>query len=241
MDMPPVDQRDELVIVMPVYNEEESISKVIFEWQEELSRWTNRFHLLVINDGSTDNTRQLLQNLAKTSNTRIKIINQENAGHGQTCLRGYAWAIEQNVPYVLQIDSDGQCDPQFFGSFWAARNNYHVIYGRRTKRDDGFFRVLASWIMKLSLFLFSGVWCADPNVPYRFMHTRILPPFLTRVPSDFNLANVALAVLLRKTPGIRHGYVKIRFRQRYGGVPSVSFTKFLNRGFQLIRQIRTLR
>ena len=70
----------ELVIVIPVYNEEASIAEVIDEWQKELSKWTGHFHFLVINDGSTDGTSQLLGKIAKASGVTMTIINQENTG-----------------------------------------------------------------------------------------------------------------------------------------------------------------
>jgi len=74
------------------------------------------------------------------------------------------------------------------------RDEYDVIYGQRVRRDDGWRRVLAGSLLKFVVLLRSRVLCADPNVPYRLMHTEILPAVLGNIPSDFYLANVALAV-----------------------------------------------
>ena len=46
--------------------------------------------------------------------------------------------------YVFQIDSDGQCDPRYFASLWRLREQFTVVYGVRTTRDDGLARVLIS-------------------------------------------------------------------------------------------------
>jgi hypothetical protein len=114
------------------------------------------------------------------------------------------------------------------------------VYGCRTRRDDGWRRVIASGILKVTLLLCGGVLCPDANVPYRLMRTSILPHTLDQVPKDFFLANVALAVLLRRRRDVRHASVPIHFRERYGGEPSVRLGKFGEKALELIRQIRKL-
>lgn len=232
--------RPELMIVMPVYNEQASVCKVVMEWFSELDNWTENFVFLAINDGSKDGTLHILERLRTKLGPRLEIIDRENLGHGQSCIQGYKTAIERGVPYVLQIDSDGQCDPQFFFRFWRMREQYDVIYGRRKKRDDGLRRVVASMVLKTVLLLSCGALCVDANVPYRLMRLSSCGAAIGRIPRDFFLANVALAVLLRKTVGIRHGVVNIRFRERYGGEPSVPFSKFAVRARELVGQCRAL-
>src|SRR5438105_787507 len=107
----------ELLVVLPVYNERASLRKVISDWFEEIKHFTPNFTLLAIDDGSADGSASILRELAASLGSRLEIITQTNCGHGQTCLRGYRMACERNIPYVFQIDSDGQCDPQYFHKF----------------------------------------------------------------------------------------------------------------------------
>lgn len=230
----------ELMLVMPTYNEQASIRKVVHEWFQEINNCTENFVFLAINDGSTDNTQIVLQNLQKQFGERLEVLNQPNKGHGQTCLAGYHQACERKIPYVFQIDSDDQCDPQYFFRFWKHREKFDVIYGKRVARDDGWYRVVASYILRATLILAARVNCVDANVPYRLIHTDHLQQVLNRIPNDFFLANVALAVLLRKDTSWRHGYVPIRFRERYGGEPTVALGKFSEKACQLTRQLRQL-
>jgi len=230
----------ELMVVIPVYNEQASIRKVMREWFEEISNWTSNFVFVVIDDGSTDDSPSVLHELQQQFGNKLEIILRSNRGHGQTCLQGYRLACERQVPFVLQLDSDGQCDPQYFFRFWRLRDKHDVIYGRRTRRDDGIRRIVASLVLKLVLLVETQVWCVDANVPYRLMRTAILPSLLPRIPESFFLTNVALAVLLRKTPGIRQAAIPIRFRERYGGEPSVRLSKFGNKASELIRQLKDL-
>ncbi len=107
----------ELLIVLPVFNEEASVRKVVVEWIQEVENWSDHFLLLVINDGSTDGTAKALNRLKAQFGDRLEIHERENRGHGQSCLEGYRIACERGIEYVFQIDSDGQCDPQYFFRF----------------------------------------------------------------------------------------------------------------------------
>ena len=231
----------ELLVIMPAFNEEACIRKVVLEWNEELNRWTQNFLLLVINDGSKDGTQAVLERLQKEVGARLQVIHRENRGHGQTCLQGYRLAVEREIPYVLQLDSDGQCAPRFFKEFWRQRNDCDVIYGRRVTREDGWRRVLASLVLKMVLRVCTGIVCTDANVPYRLMRTGMLVSVLPRIPADFFLVNVAMAVLLKQERGVRHGCVAIRFRKRYAGESHLRLGQFGSRARELIRQLRALK
>lgn len=230
----------ELLIVMPVYNEQASVRKVVMEWFNELQNWTENFAMLAINDGSKDASLPILRRLAEQLGNRLQILDQSNKGHGQSCLAGYREACRRRIPYVFQIDSDGQCDPQYFFRFWRDRENYDVIYGHRVRREDGWRRVVASYALKSTLLWIARVNCVDANVPYRLIRTARLLPVLNKIPGDFHLANVALAVLIRRDRSWRHGSVPIRFRERYGGEPSVRLGKFGEKAQELHIQLRQL-
>jgi len=230
----------ELMIVMPVYNEQASVRKVVTEWFTEIENWTQDFVFLALDDGSQDNTRAVLEKLREQLGSRLEIVSRPNRGHGQTCMEGYRTALDRGIPWVFQIDSDGQCDPQYFFKFWRLREKCDVIYGVRKKRDDGWRRVVASRVLRITLALSCGVNCVDANVPYRMMRSETLRDVVNRIPADFFLANVALAVLLRREGKAQEGRVPIRFRERYGGEPSVALSKFGGKASELVRQLRSL-
>jgi dolichol-phosphate mannosyltransferase len=230
----------QLFITMPVFNEEASIKKVVLEWFAELENWTEDFCFYVIDDGSTDKSLAILHQLRDRLGDRLEVVTHTNQGHGQSCLKGYRTAIERNIPFIFQIDSDGQCDPQYFFRFWRDREKYDVIYGVRIKRDDGWRRVVASKILRISLLLLFRANCVDANVPYRLMRTESCAPTIHKIPAQIFLSNVAIAVLIRHQPAIKQGQVNIRFRERYGGEPSVPFSKFAFRAKELVAQLRAL-
>lgn len=229
-----------LAVVMPVFNEQASIRKVVREWFEEIQNWTEDFVFIVLDDGSLDATRALLARLEQELGPRLLVHSQANQGHGQTCLQGYRQALKLGAPWVLQIDSDGQCDPQYFFRFWNQRGKYDVILGNRARRDDGWQRVMASHVLRLTILLFAKTICRDANVPYRLMSAASLQRWVEKVPSGFFLSNVALAILMKRDSSLRHGFVPICFRERYGGEPSVPFRTFGYRALELIRSLRYL-
>ena len=228
------------MVVVPVYNEQASVRKVILEWFQEIESSTENFVFHIINDGSTDGTAQVLSRLHEMLGPRLEIVSRENTGHGQACLEGYRLGVQRGIPWILQIDSDGQCDPQYFFRLWKIRDNYDIIYGIRTRRDDGWRRVLASWVLRFTLVCAARVWCEDSNVPYRMMRSQCLSRKLNSISHRFFLTNVALAVLLKRDRTVRHGSIPIRFRERYGGEPSVGLGKFAAKAVELIRQLNSL-
>lgn len=234
------DQKPELMLVMPVYNEQASVRKVVMEWFQEIQNWTENFIFLAINDGSKDETLKILNRLRDQLGDRLELLDKPNSGHGQSCLVGYRLACERGVPFVFQIDSDGQCDPQYFFRFWRMRHDFDVVYGNRVRRDDGFKRVVASLVLRIVMLVFSKANCIDANVPYRLIRTANLSSKLGKIPKDFFLANVALAVLLRRDSSWRHSAVPIRFRERYGGEPSVRLGKFGEKAKELILQLKAI-
>ncbi|TLV01313.1 glycosyltransferase family 2 protein [Dyadobacter luticola] len=230
----------ELVVVIPVYNEQDAIQKVILEWIPALEKCCPNFLVLAIDDGSRDNSLVILRQLQTQFGQRLVIVSRPNRGHGQTCLEGYQRAGELGARFVLQIDSDWQCDPQYFAAFWQLRNETMVVSGIRKSRDDGWKRTVISKILRTMLLLAFRVDCPDANVPYRLMQTDIIQTAIRQIPSDFHLANVALAVLLRRNKSVTHAYIPIGFRERYGGEPSVKLPLFGRKAIELYRNIQQM-
>jgi dolichol-phosphate mannosyltransferase len=226
----------ELVLLIPVYNEESAIVMVLEEWRAELRRTVGdgKFSILVVDDGSTDGTPA---RLAALGWPELRVHRHKNRGHGQSCLAGYGLAAEAGATWVFQIDSDGQCDPVGFAQVWERRNSVASVYGRRTSRDDGAARRFISRILRLSLKLARGTKLNDTNVPFRLYRAPLAAAAAKRVPADFNLANIAIALLL-EPEGFEE--VPIHFRDRIGGQPAVRLWGFVPKALRLHRDVYRL-
>jgi glycosyltransferase involved in cell wall biosynthesis len=230
----------ELAVVLPIYNEEANIEAVVTEWVLELNRLKIPFTLLAINDGSRDGTGVALQRLAERYPGRVTPVEKRNAGHGQACRTGYSLAVERGAEWTLQIDSDGQCDPRFFASFWSCRDEADAIFGVRKTRDDGLSRVLISEGCRIATSLFCGMDLKDANVPYRLMRAFVLKEALSRIPDDFNMQNVALTLTLKRDSSVRWKYVPIHFRDRQGGTNSINFKRIVCMGWELLTNLHKI-
>jgi dolichol-phosphate mannosyltransferase len=80
----------ELTLVIPTYNEAENLGRVIREWHEALKQCLSagQFVMLVIDDGSTDGTGKVLEEMGRIY-PELSVHSQANRGHGQACLEGY--------------------------------------------------------------------------------------------------------------------------------------------------------
>ncbi|MDD5349519.1 MAG: glycosyltransferase family 2 protein [Chthoniobacteraceae bacterium] len=228
----------DLILVMPIYNEEANITQVISEWLPVLSNLGIRYELFAINDGSKDRTLPILQSLACEHPGNIVVIDKPNSGHGRSCRAGYERALERSARWILQIDSDGQCDPSYFPSFWSQREEADCVFGFRSTRGDGLVRKLISRSCGVLSSLVSGVNVRDANVPYRLMRNEALAQALPRVPADFDVQNIALTVALKRCQGIRWRYVPIHFRDRQGGVNSINIRKIAKMGWKMLNELR---
>jgi dolichol-phosphate mannosyltransferase len=231
-----------LVIVIPIFNEAETIEKVVSDWKSVFHSLGIVYQFLLINDGSKDNTLAVLRQMEAANPEHLVVVDKPNGGHGRTCRLGYsAAAAASTVEWVMQIDSDGQCDPSYFAEFWQHRAAADCIFGCRIRRDDGFARTMTSKICKFGATMLAGRDLVDPNVPYRVIKREVLAAALERIPPSFNIHNVAVTFILKKTRGLRWAYVPIRFRERQGGSNSINVINVAQWGIDMLLELRRLK
>jgi dolichol-phosphate mannosyltransferase len=151
----------DIEVLLPVYNEAESIESTVREIYGELSRKIN-VGFIICEDGSKDNTREILRRLAKGLPMRL------NLSEGR---KGYSRAVCEGMrmlesDYLLCLDSDGQCDPKDFWMFWDARDQADVVLGWRTDRADTSTRRVFSRFFYLIYQTVLRTPVHDPSCPY---------------------------------------------------------------------------
>lgn len=230
----------QLAVVMPVYNEAANIASVLHEWFAALEKIASDFVLFAVNDGSKDDTPAILASLRRELGTRLRIATKKNSGHGRTCREGYELALAEGAVWVFQADSDGQCDPSFFQALYDSRSSADCLFGYRRTRDDGFGRLIILHCYRALLWLLTGVYTKDPNVPYRLMRAAALRTALRGIPVDFDLQNIALTLALRREQQLRWKYFPIHFRARRGGENSINYRKIIQMGLRFLRDFHRI-
>ncbi len=230
--------KDSLYIVIPAYNEEENIRQVIDDWYPIVDSRSGESRLVIVNDGSKDNTLSVLKEL-QGDRPKLVVLDKENGGHGSTILYGYRYAIDREAEYVFQTDSDGQTYASEFDAFWDERMKYDMIIGHRNHREDGFSRIVVTKVLKLVVKACFHVSVTDANTPYRLMNAEVLKEEIKFVPDDFFLSNVLLTVLFTKHLK-KIKYIPITFRPRQGGVNSINLRRIFRIGRQSLKDFREL-
>lgn len=228
------------VLVMPTYNEEACISRVVRGWLKEWERlFSSRFRVVVVNDGSTDGTGEILQQLAG-SEPSLTVIHQQNAGHGAAVLRGYREALALDPLYIFQVDSDDQFLPRDFEKLWKRRLESPCVLGFREVRRDSLHRLAISRALRGLLALVYGYDIADSNVPFRLLEARFLRTALSLIPPDTFAPNIMIAVIGAQT-GADLLHIPVAHEDRKTGRTSIVRWKLIRACVQCAGQLLRFR
>ena len=219
-----------IAILVPFFNEKDNLIFFINEWEKFLGtkkKLRNLLYFYFINDGSTDQSVKKIHESVKK--LRFQIINKKNSGHGDTCRFGYNLIVnKKKFDYLLQIDSDNQCDPKYMSKFYdlIKNKNYKFIFGFRKSREDGFLRVFISRILSLSILIKKNIYIKDLNTPYRLMNIKELKKILIKIDKNkkyknISLFNCVLSYEIQKNNKI--SWIDIKFRKRIFGSTKYNF------------------
>jgi dolichol-phosphate mannosyltransferase len=151
----------ELDVLLPVHNEADSIEGTVREIQEVLAQHVS-FRFVICEDGSVDGTKAVLTELAETFPMKL-VMSDERKGYSRAVVDGMK---ASDAPYLLCLDSDGQCDPKDFPRFWAERERADVVIGRRVNRQDTALRRAMSRSFYVLYQLLYRVPVKDPSCPF---------------------------------------------------------------------------
>ena len=185
----------DLAVVIPVYNEEECIVKVLESWNSVLTTLGMRFKIIVLNDGSSDGTLQALQ--VFNQDNHIEVINKANSGHGPTILMGYKKSVKL-ADWTFQCDSDNEMRPDSFRALWVNRKRFDALFGIRVERNQNFARKLISAFSRIIVRFLFGAGVSDVNTPYRLIKSEILERMLPYIPDNTFAPNVIISGIICK-------------------------------------------
>jgi dolichol-phosphate mannosyltransferase len=185
----------DLAIVMPVYNEQACINAVVESWITVLSNLNIDFRYLILNDGSTDRTKEALAVFKK--DRRIEIIHKQNTGHGPSILLGYQKAV-QIAEWVFQCDSDDEMKADCFPELWENRTRYHALFGKRKDRSQTLSRRFITICSRMITRLLYGPGIVDVNTPFRLIRSTILKRIVCQIPEDTFAPNIIISGALSK-------------------------------------------
>ena len=153
-----------LSVVLPAYNEAKNIEVTVSEAISYLRAKFEQFEIIVVNDGSVDGTREIVERLS-LSNPKIVLVNHPiNLGYGSALRSGFDRA---SLDYIFFMDSDGQFDISDIDRLIPFIENYNVIVGYREKRADPFIRSLNTFLYHLFIRLLFGLKIKDMDCAFK--------------------------------------------------------------------------
>ena len=226
-----------LYIIIPCYNEEKVLpitSEIFLKELLELinkGKVSDKSKILFVNDGSKDQTWNIICNLAKQNTYYIGISQSRNRGHQNAVLAGLMEAKEK-CDITISIDCDGQDDITAMEDMVDQyRSGAEVVYGVRSKRDtDTFFkRFTAESFYKLLNIM--GVEVVFNHADYRLISAKVLNEF-----AEFKEVNLFLRGLIPLV-GFKTATVYYERHERIAGESHYPLSKMLGLAFDGITSL----
>jgi len=146
------------IILIPIYNDRESLTKLIKNINSEIEGINSEISIIVINDASS---QQIIEEYQNTENINsIEIINmKENRGHARCIASGLKYIFEKKeFDYVIPMDGDGEDRPEEIKNFiqLSEQSNNQSIVGERVKRSESIFFKFCYQAHKILTLSFTG-------------------------------------------------------------------------------------
>jgi glycosyltransferase involved in cell wall biosynthesis len=232
-------------IVLPAHNEGPSIKGTLTEFYDVVGQRRGLpIRFIVCEDGSTDNTVEVVEELSKKLPIHL-ITSTERKGYSRAVLDGLRQA---SAPLVGFIDSDGQCDPTDFFALYEAVDEVDLAIGYRSPRRDPMYRKLMSGAFKMVYEGLFPVRLDDPSCPFLVIRRSALDDVLAGQPGllregfwwEFNARAHAAGLTVRQLP-VTHrvrtdGTTKVYSLRR---TPSIA-AKHLKALVELRRELQAL-
>ena len=147
-----------IIILIPVYNDHKSVSKLIDEINSKVSGLNSLFSIIMVDDASTEQQSIYVPNLENIQS--IQIINmKENRGHARCIAAGLKYIFEnEEFDYVIPMDADGEDRPEEIKNFveYIKYTSDKPIVGERVKRSENLLFKFFYGFHKILTFVFTG-------------------------------------------------------------------------------------
>ena len=204
------------LIIIPAYNESANIEKTV----EAICKDAPQFDHVIINDCSTDNTREICEK------NHFNLVNLPiNLGIGGAVQTGYRYGWKNGYDIAVQVDGDGQHDPKFLQKMadYLEINNLDMVIGSRFIEKEGFqssgTRRLGIKYFTILIRLLTGTIITDPTSGLRMVNKDIMKLFAYDYPKDYPEPESVVAILRRKK---RVKEIPVIMKERQGGTSSIS-------------------
>jgi glycosyltransferase involved in cell wall biosynthesis len=161
-----------LTVFFPAYNDSGTIASLVIRAVQVAGTLTPDFEVIVVNDGSQDSTPQILDELAKVYEGRVRIVHHlKNRGYGGALRSGFAAAAKDLVFYT---DGDAQYDPAEMTALWdEMRPEVDWVNGYKISRSDPLHRIIIGRVYHHLVKVLFGFKVRDVDCDFRLIRRRV--------------------------------------------------------------------
>lgn len=160
-----------LTIVVPIYNEEESIPRLGTTLKEYVDATQHQVQVLFVNDGSSDNSQVLLEDVCAKEPSFHFLKLKNNCGLSTAIKAGFDHCED---PYVGYIDADLQTTPMDFDLLLEHVDEFEMVTGVRANRKDTAVKKMSSKIANNIRRSFTNDGATDTGCPLKIFHTKFI-------------------------------------------------------------------
>ena len=157
-------------VFFPCYNEQENVGRTVEKALEVLERLNADFEVIIVDDGSSDGTGQIADEIAGRDG-RVKVVHHEgNLGYGAALQSGFKAATKE---FVFYTDGDGQFDINEMPSLLALMERYDIVSCYRLNRRDSLIRKINGWCWTRLVCLTFGLKIRDIDCAFKLYKREI--------------------------------------------------------------------
>jgi glycosyltransferase involved in cell wall biosynthesis len=164
---------DQLSVFFPAYNEAGNIKETVVKAISILEKTAKEWEIIIINDGSKDNTLSIIKKLA-ADDKRIKVVNhEENRGYGAALKSGFYTA---KYPWIAFTDADGQFDFSEISKFIQTqkKTKADLVIGYYLDRQVPFYRKLNTFLWETVVFILFGLKVNDIDCAFKLISKKVI-------------------------------------------------------------------
>jgi len=157
-------------VFFPCYNEQENVGRTVEKALEVMQKLNADFEAIIVDDGSSDGTGQIADEIAGRDG-RVKVVHHEgNLGYGAALQSGFKAATKELVFYT---DGDGQFDINEMPPLLALMERYDIVSCYRLNRQDSFIRKINGWCWTILVCLMFGLKLRDIDCAFKLYKREI--------------------------------------------------------------------
>jgi len=191
-----------LSVFFPAFNEQDIIAKTVENATRAVSSLVDDYEVIVVDDGSSDKTAAVVEDLARRD-PHVRLVRHEvNRGYGAALRTGFASAQKD---LVFFSDADGQFDLQELPGLLSMLKRAPIVLGYRIRRSDPMYRLFIAKVYNIVVRLVFGLRVRDIDCAFKLFRRDVFPSVELESDGAFISSELLIKLKRRNIPMVERG------------------------------------